>query len=63
MTSGRAAKTSVELIHDTSLKVQRTVTKKGLRCAAPLSQNLVLHAYRRFGGAAAGRSIQDYSID
>jgi hypothetical protein len=24
--------------------VQRTVPKKGLRCAAPLSQNLVLHA-------------------
>ena len=26
------------------LKVQRTATKKELRCAAPLSQNLVLNA-------------------
>jgi hypothetical protein len=43
-TSGRAAKTSVDLMQYPGLKVQRTATKKGLRCAAPLSQNLVLRA-------------------
>ncbi len=43
-TSGRAAKTSVDLMQCIGLKVQRTATPTLLRCAAPLSQNLVLHA-------------------
>ena len=43
------------------LKVQRTATKKGLRCCTFIPE-LGTECYRRFGGSAAGRCIQDYSI-